>query len=357
MIKIGLVLLTTILMTTTLGFGESINKAEAYTLHPEILKKAKNYYGSRIHLIINKDGSISDHKFGINGNKIKFKLVDDKLAVDIDGDGVFDKTSASAKDSISISIPIKIGGESVDYPINVKLFGSRWVMLYVTLALTANVNGVQYVVIDNNMNGIFGEFGADHLRIGNNRQNPLMNIFADENRLYSMDMLKNSDKLNITPYSGPIASLEASAMDDWGISMTLQESNKKFTASVTGSKTNQLLPGSYFIKQIFIGMPKASIYSKNSRPSTYIYGSGSREVPNLIVKAGENKFKFGAPFSLQTEVIGLNENKIKIKKCNLIGVNAGVYRAEIREKGVKSKLECWVKDGNKEQMLSSMEYG
>ncbi len=324
-----------------------------YTLTPEIDNSGR---GGSIHLVTDRNLQ-TEIMFGVNKRKIAFKMIGDSLNVDMNGDGRFDaKDGAPITNGKTFSLPVEIAGKKLEYPLMAAFYESS-VSLSGALILKTDVDGVPYRLIDSNVNGVFGEMGVDHLRIGNTSPIPIEKTMIANGKLRHLEVLDDGKSLRITPYTGTLAKLKITTMDKWGISLSINGVSNKFHTHLTGGKTTPLPPGKYKVEYTYIRTPVGNANSKPTPPDAYLYGKEDAEAPELTIDAGENSIKFGAPFSLTFSAKRPSKDGIIISTASLIGIAGEHYYVSIRENGKKKKAGIWVRTGKTEKFLGNIEYG
>ena len=294
----------------------------------------------------NKNG-IGELPFSNAAGKILFKLDDGKVFADINGDGKFDKTDGNAiAAKETFHVPLKINGKEMQYSLRFPFVRPNTLFLMSHSRLEGKYNGKKISLIDNNLNGNFGEIGVDKFQIGREFiPTPLSGLISIGGELINIKIRENGGTIIVTPYKGPTAKIKLQTIDGWIVDFILTHQKKTISATINSDTTTVLIPGKYTID-------KAIVMSRNMK--TRFYGRGG----SIVLEEGINVIKTGPPFKLEFTAFRSKEDieEIKIESALLVGAAGEKYNASSLGSG-KSSLKSYIRSGRKEKELSTLEYG
>lgn len=226
-------------------------------------------------------------------NGLKCATLETSLEIDLNNDGKVD-TKAKGKDT---QIPCKLiakDGTSYDYMFRitrVETSGSTvdWLMQR-SCYMEGSYDKTKIRVIDDDSNGIYGEFGRDAIAIGNSADHaaplgPLCNI---NNKIYRLKLNATGTKLLLKPFEGETGKLDAvksyatTAKLVWAV---FKGKDSWFDCAVQGKDTEVVVPVDTY--QLAMGR----VYA---RPQGARIRSGSMK--SVEVKKGEVAVvEWGAP--------------------------------------------------------------
>jgi len=211
-------------------------------------------------------------------------------------------------------------------------------------------------VLDGNVNGIFGDEG-DQICFGTSTTPVLAGKpVACEGELLVPTLDGASGKLHLDPYTGETATLVVrTRRDDVGADVKLRESTSGFyCGGEPDSEALTCIPGEYAFSRILLVHGEG----KSGQTPPMLVGARSATPASVSVKPGTNTLFIGPPLKLEFKGIpdrSVGADALKIASVELVGTAGERYRAKTY--GGSSSLDCFVRSGQEEQKLTSMDYG
>jgi len=330
-------------------------------LIPLTLESAENRARNSTYVRL-QDGK-GELAFGAEGATLALQFADGKLNVDLDGDGKF--SSEGDGDPIenggSVTLSTMLAGRKIDYPVTVQFVSrNRYVMFRNDLVLRGKMGETAVELHDSRLNGRFQDYGVDSLMVGDARV-PLKKVVRIEDKLMNVAFVEKKGVLNLSlsPYEKPVGTLRVICPEGWGANLRLDRDDHVYFAEVTEAKQITLPSGEYKVLSSMLAKPPYDAKS-GKRPDTYLSGYDREGRCTVDVKAGDNEVKVGLPLKLAAQAVSLSEDKSKVKvtTADLVGQAGECYRALVQASSkTESKLECWVRAGEKSEKLSDMGYG
>jgi hypothetical protein len=298
--------------------------------------------------------------FNTESGSVKVRHASGKLQIDLNGDGLLDPQDGPAvgKDE-TFTLPIACGGKTIDVQLSVVLCRKNVVGLSSKTVLEGKVDHKVYRLVDQNVNGEYGERKLDSLLVDGGPPQPVTGVMDLSDGLAHVRFTKNGGVMAIEPYAGPTASmLLTTSGESWHGALTLEHVDGDYICQAETGQRKSLLPGAYRVARSVLSK-RASDADEATRPQTFLHGGKSPGMPEVAVKSGENTLRVGAPFSLRFDGVRLDASgkRVKINSVTLAGAAGEQYRATVREGSKTSVLECAVRAGEQYESLSKMEYG
>ena len=301
--------------------------------------------------------------FATPTGKLKLRFSGSKVVADADLDGEItstDKGKASAGMGGTLSVSLKIGGRTVQYPFTVRHASRQFIVLGGAATLRGEFGGTKLTLYDRNLNGRFDEAGTDVFEAGEagsgggpfGAGSPFGKVLAVGGELYDAELSDGGAGLKLTRRSGPKAILRLkrpaqAAMVVFVLQLAPRES---FYANVTAGKDTALVPGKYII----LASQCTFAPSAQGGGQVMLYGTGGE----ITVKPGANELSPGPPFSLGFSArLSRATKQLKVADAWLTGGMGERYRAEISSQGEKSSLEAFLLKGSDCRRFAKLEYG
>lgn len=306
------------------------------------------------------EGSIP---FATPAGKLKLRFSGNKVVADADFDGKItstDKEKASAGMGGTLSVPIKIGGRTVQYPFTVRHASRQFIVLGGAAKLTGEFGGTKLTLYDRNLNGRFDDAGTDVFEAGEAGSRggpfgagcPFGKVLAVGGELYNAELSGGGAGLKLTRRSGPkaILRLKRPASAKMAAFVLQLAPRERFYANVTPGKDTALVPGRYIILASQCSFaPSAQVGGQ-----VLLYGSGGE----ITVKPGANELSPGPPFSLGFSArLSRATKQLKVADAWLTGGMGERYRAQVSSQGEKSSLEAFLLKGSDCRQFAKLEYG
>ena len=219
--------------------------------------------------------------------------------------------------------------------------------------LEGEYKGRKITLIDKNFNGDFSEVGVDMINFGT-AMNPgkIEDSFRIGSALFDLKFKDKGGPLLLKPYGGPLANVRITEPEKRFTKLTIQQENSKFTTDLVPGEETFLVPGNY---KIVRSVSYTLDPDDNKKYRDVLYGRGGvikvSEGDNVINPESDLKLEFDAYKS------AADNNAIKITSVSLRDIMGAKYSARLSSSKGKSKLQSFIRSGNKEKLLSTMEYG
>jgi len=311
---------------------------------------------------LDNDGKIS-RPFANGAGKITYQLLDGKLRVDSDGDGVIDEKDAPAvelkdgREGVRVKVAVALGGKTVEYPLVVRsLEGREQAIMVGSAAMLEGKFGNHTIrIYDANQDGRFGNAG-DYVTFRSDSAAgtieylmPWTRTVAVDKQLHRLELLGASAKLKLTPYTGPVAELEVQGPKDAkGLQVTLQEVNGEQIGRWMGVGAALFVPGKYRIQSVQYQVAENS-------PQGSLFGYHDLDTDLLELKEGKNVLKVGPPLKMEIAA-NWKAEEVEITAARITGVAGEMYRPNVQE-DQGDKFAAYVRAGGKEQELTKLGFG
>lgn len=329
-------------------------KKETITLTP-VKANESTYLQKRL----DKDGTLR-LPFAAKSGHILFKLVDKALVPDINRDGKVDQTDAAAVKTNSFSVPVAINGKETAYPIHFQYFNDEEygeiVVFQSGIDLAGKYGKQTVLLLDENINGSFGDGENDTIIIGNNAYLPGDLAFIGSD-LYTLSTANDGTTVTLTPHTGPIASLTFDAPDkDWKTEAYVSKPKTKLSFSISSGTTINVIPGAYIVEYI----------TQTKKVKGENYDFNARIAKKITLTEGSNSFSIAPPKKLLLTAGKTKDDpfKISIRNVTLVSKDGDLYDAQSYvtskddEYSDSSTLIAYIKAGDKEHKSEkTLEYG
>ena len=235
----------------------------------------------------------SDASSGIaiaHENGDKFEAYRDGLAlelsVDTDGDGKTDKQVKGAKGFLILKAKDK-NGDKMAYAVRFKVEGKAYKFTTAGV-MRGSVAGTPVLLIDQNNNGVWNEFGVDAMVVGKSKSASYLSHVANlKGDLYSLEVSENGKQITATPWEGETGELALRSGFKAGGKLTaavVNSTDGKYSFELAGSSSLKVPAGTYKL---------ATGVATKSSESVRI-GAG-KMAPLEVTPGGETKLEWGAP--------------------------------------------------------------
>ncbi|MHC4503228.1 MAG: hypothetical protein ACYTFI_07990, partial [Planctomycetota bacterium] len=165
------------------------------------------------------DKGLGSIPFATPTGKLKLGFSGFRAVVDVDLDGKITSTDDMGKGSAgtggTLSVPVKIGGRTVQYLFTVRHASRESIALAGAATLTGEFNGTKLTLHDRNLNGRFDDAGTDVFEVGEAGSDgetfgagcPFGKVLAVGGELYDAELGGGGGGLKLTRRSGPKAIL------------------------------------------------------------------------------------------------------------------------------------------------------
>jgi hypothetical protein len=311
-----------------------------------------------------------------NGD-VRVTLLDNRVVVDLDGDGTFSEAEKAASVGIqqSFSVPVRIGTRTVQYRLRVDWANESFVVLSGGGALACEIDLTPVRILDANLNGRFGEVNIDTVLVGTRDASTSSlprfsrHIVVGE-KIYAIEISDTAEALIVTPYEGPTAtvSIECDETVTEARLMLSHESEGEFSCDLTKAKQHTLIPGKYQIASTTLTIAATEdtrslwdrlLGSAERDDRLMLSGSYSPDAPPLDIPAGASTVRLGPPLTLAftvTRAPGGPTDLLTIEDAYLTGASGERYRASMP--GVASATLKWcIRSEAGEGNATTLEYG
>lgn len=144
---------------------------------------------------------------GAPGGKLAVEVTDEGLAFDRDGDGALDATVTEPdKDHPTRLVTFRLQN-GAEYAVRVNHDGP-WASAPGG-AMTGRIGSERFMILDQNGNGRFDDFGADALVIGRGKvASFLSRVVPVDGKLYELEVTPDGSGATLAPFTGPTGSLD-----------------------------------------------------------------------------------------------------------------------------------------------------
>lgn len=334
----------------------AVQTADAVEVQLETVSGAKIRAYGRQYLTLDDKGEGS-LPFATSCGALKMRLVDGALLLDCNGDGTLNEADGKPiQNGKTAEVAVRLFGAPATYPMTVGIYSGQRVRLQSQVVVKGEKEGVSYELHDRNLNGRFDEYGTDTLRV-KGRTETLAKVVRLDQKLQNVIVAEDGKTLTLSPYAGPLANVALSCAEEgWVPELYVKHKDGVYFGQVALGMP--IPPGQYGIYRARLNSAGAGTDSAK-QPKMSLYGYDGEAQTELTLKEGDSTVKVGLPLKLAAKAVKLEDDasKVKIVSADLVGVAGEKYRAQVRGTGVTSTLECWVRAGGKELMLSSMGYG
>lgn len=323
-------------------------RAEEQTLK---LKYVENQHGTGANQSVKFDKKgIGELPFANKVGKILFKLHGKELQFDRNGDGrISPEDGKAVKANEIFHVPLYLNGKTIQYGLKFPFIQAQVIFLMNLGRMEGELNGETIFLIDQNINGKFGEVGIDMIQAGDFfTPSKLRKTIAVSGNLYQFQAIQKGGKIKLSPYQGLKSELKLKTLKNWKVTLALN--HPQLSTAVSSEKPATLIPGKYKINQS-LTMSETDLQQE---PEAVLFGQGG----TINIKPGKNIIKAGLPLKLEFSAYRNknDQDNIIIKSAILTGRAGEKYNASSFGKQ-KSTLSSYIKSGKKEQFLSKMEYG
>jgi hypothetical protein len=326
------------------------------TVSLELASRSDRLIGGVLDIDLDQEGNC-EVVLGVDKTAQRLICEGGQIFVDRDGDGrVSTVDGGGAGGRETFAVPFSYAGKAAEYELAMHRPRPGGMLLASRTCLKGRLGDQPVTVLDGNVNGIFGDEG-DQICFGGDSAPVLAGkpvACGGELLLPTFDTADG--KLHLDPYRGETATLVVrTRRDDVGGDVKLRETTSGFyCGGEIGSKALACVPGEYAFTRILLRHRQGE--SGQSPPM--LVGGRSATPGTIDVKPGTNTIFVGPPFKLAFKGIPDKDkgaDALQIAMVDLVGAAGEVYRAKTY--GGKSGLDCLVRAGEKEQKLSSMDYG
>jgi hypothetical protein len=314
----------------------------------------KNQRRNMTYVRLDKDG-IGKFSFDqVPSGMLLFKYKEKKLYFDSDYDGKFEGVDATPIERRKpISIPLEINGETYSYKIQVPFGNPRMIYLTCLSSLEAEYKGTKINLYDKDVNGDFSDLGKDLIKVGNAPEPALLgNLTGIGTGLYDLEYENKGTTVKLKPYEGPLAKVNVKSEENRTCKMLVSHVDGKLSTEIESGKDIVLIPGEYKITRSisYVQDPENKRKRKNM-----LTGRGG----TMIVTEDQEVINIGAPFRMEFNAVksAKDSDSIKITSVDIIDNTGAKHRAKLYYGNEKSTLLSFIRSGQKEKQLSSMEYG
>ncbi|MBK8980007.1 MAG: hypothetical protein IPM29_29255 [Planctomycetes bacterium] len=263
-----------------------------------------------------------------------------KMALDTDGDG---RTDVTIRGSSGFAV-LKIAagdGEAVDYAVRFRARGTEYDYASSSV-LQGSLGGTKVVLIDQDNDGDFGEFGVDAMVVGNAQAasylSPVTNI---DGVLYAIRL--QGTELTAAPWSGPTGTLSiARGFESNGrLDAAVVTNEQGHSFELSRERDGLRVPaGTYRISGGVVSRGNETVQIASGRMQGIVVGEGE-----------DRELRWGGPLVAEFEVLRSGE-KVTIEPASLhFYGRAGEEYREFLPQGSSPKFLIF--DDNKKRLLAT----
>jgi hypothetical protein len=148
------------------------------------------------------------------GAGIPIKVSPEKVLVDASLNGKVDFLAAQGERSKPITVELEYeNGDKAKYTFAIAKVGGSWAMSR-QCGVSAKIEGTDFLFLDDNNNGIYGEEGSDGIYYGKKEAGcQFSHIVAAGGKLFEIELSKSGKELKYRPYAGQSGKVDI--LKDW----------------------------------------------------------------------------------------------------------------------------------------------
>lgn len=157
--------------------------------------------------------------FPVKGGSIPIKVSQDKVLIDKELNGKIDFLAAQGERSKPITVDLEhSNGDKVKYTFIITKARGSWV-LNRQCGVSAKIGGSEFLFLDDNNNGIYGEEGADGVYYDKKEFGlPMSYLVTTATGLFEISLTPSGKDLKYRPYSGQVGKVDM--LKEWAGSKT-----------------------------------------------------------------------------------------------------------------------------------------
>ena len=290
--------------------------------------------------------------FATRSGKLKLRKLGDRVYWDSNQDGTVDSRDIGTPSLSVLSIPLKIGTRTWQYPIHIKLSKEKCIDLTGLLFLQASYHGQTIRIIDRNVDGKFTIDKKDEIQFGTAGRIPLTELLITGNQIYQVKTSQDSSVLTLTESRSMPATIHLkSSHKQWTPAVTLVHEGSGHSLKVTTQAPVQTIPGKYWIHAA------ETILQRTGQPAVRIGAGGQKQYLSRPVAPGSNTLIFSQPvrMSFQIQPDRNDWRKMKLSRFRCFGNAGESYNLPPGGKAGKKTLTSFIRSGTKEVRLSQLE--
>jgi hypothetical protein len=310
--------------------------------------------------------------FATPSGKLRFRVLENGVAVDRDGDGTIDRAEGDIlSDGAVVKVPVQLAGKTFPYPIAINALrlsggGNRGLALIQgRVHLEAGTGATKIALLDSNLNGRFGDRHGkasagegDMLRIGDGSTlRPCTTHVEIGDSVRTMEIAGGGESIVLRRYSGPLSTLKVEAVTGWKTEASLWREDGGFAVDVKSGGEARLLPGAYRIARCGATHTAKKLIFFDSADVIF-YGPASEARPVSIAE-GANTWRMGPPFQLlftakrSTE----DDDDVDITDVSIAGQGGDSYPVNNCSSNQSTTITAHVRAGSKEKKVAALTYG
>lgn len=306
----------------------------------------------------------------VKAGKVPFRVQEDRILVDVNGDGLIDARDGGGVQSNQLfRVPLILGGRAVHYPVRVAGFDAQRASFDSRACLVSQDLG--FIFCDDNVNGQFGERSVD---LSGRQSGALMHIRESKGGFSLVRTFVQSDSNRLyllqAPYDGDQGTLSVRCKTNAAIMRlcgVLRHASDLCGVSIDFRKTDSRLEdasrgASDYESGMTVPLPVGTHELKNM--GCYLSNRLSFEsgLITLQIQRGEEKtIILGPPFRMDFSLQpGKDRWDIDLQDVWLVGQAGEYWRGKIHRAGTGkplSRVTVSVLLGRKKKELAKLEFG